>query len=76
LIPGSPDRRERPTRLAAQQSLEKLQAELNALTPKIGTQEGGYAFEKWFYDLAIFFELDARRGYKAGGRQIDGALTI
>jgi restriction endonuclease Mrr len=61
---------------ANQQSLEKLQSALNTLTPKIGTQDGGYAFEKWFYDLAIFFELDARRGYKADGRQIDGALTI
>jgi restriction endonuclease Mrr len=61
---------------ANQESLEKLQSALNTLTPKIGTQDGGYAFEKWFYDLAIFFELDARRGYKADGRQIDGALTI
>jgi restriction endonuclease Mrr len=64
------------TRLAAQQSLDKLQSALNALTPKIGTQDGGYAFERWFYDLAIYFELDARPGYKADGRQIDGAITI
>lgn len=64
------------TRLAAQQSLEKLQTTLNTLTPKIGSQEGGYAFERWFYDLAIYFELDARPGYKADGRQIDGAITI
>lgn len=63
-------------RLAAQQSLEKLQATLNELIPQIGTQTGGYAFEKWFYDLAIFYELDARSGYKADGRQIDGAITI
>ncbi len=63
-------------RLAAQQSLEKLQLILNELTPQIGTQTGGYAFEKWFYDLAIYCELDARPGYKAGGRQIDGAITI
>ncbi|MBP6782155.1 MAG: restriction endonuclease [Verrucomicrobiales bacterium] len=62
--------------LAAMQSLEKLQSDLNALTPKIGTQPGGYEFEKWLYDLAIFFELDARPGYKAAGRQIDGAITI
>src|ERR1700676_5312032 len=64
------------TRLAAQQSLEKLQTTLNTLTPKIGSQDGGYAFERWFYDLAIYFELDARPGYKADGRQIDGAITI
>jgi hypothetical protein len=63
-------------RLAAQQSLVKLQQQLTDLTPQLGTQEGGYAFEKWFYDLAIYFELDARPGYKADGRQIDGAITI
>ena len=47
------------------------------LAPKLGTQPGGYAFEKWFYDLAQFFEIDCRRPYKdPDGRQIDGAITI
>ena len=69
-------REQSSAQLAARQSLEKLQTTLNTLTPKIGSQEGGYAFERWFYDLAIFFELDARPGYKAAGRQIDGAMTI
>lgn len=69
-------REQSSAQLAAQQSLEKLQSALNALTPKIGTQDGGYAFERWLYDLAIYFELDARPGYKADGRQIDGAITI
>lgn len=64
------------TRLAVQQSIEKLQSQLEELTLQLGTQAGGYAFEKWFYDLAIYFELDARTGYKAEGRQIDGAITI
>ncbi|MCC5849712.1 MAG: restriction endonuclease [Verrucomicrobia bacterium] len=63
-------------RLATQQSLEKLQTALTGITGKIGTQEGGYEFEKWIYDLAIYYELDARPGYKAAGRQIDGAITI
>lgn len=63
-------------RQAAQQSLEKLQTTLNGLSSKIGTQEGGYEFERWIYDLAIYFELEARTGYKAAGRQIDGAITI
>lgn len=63
-------------RKAAQQSLERLHAALNTLVAKIGTQEGGYEFERWIYELAIFFELDARPGYKATGRQIDGAITI
>ena len=63
-------------RQAAQQSLEKLQTALNGLATKMGTQEGGYQFERWIYDLAIYFELEARPGYKAAGRQIDGAITI
>ena len=63
-------------RIAAQQSIEKLAARLTEITPQLGTQEGGYQFERWFYDLAIYFELEARPGYVAGGRQIDGALTI
>jgi|APCry1669189034_1035192.scaffolds.fasta_scaffold24935_2 restriction endonuclease Mrr len=67
---------EEAKRRAAQQSLEKLQSALNGLVTKIGTQEGGYEFERWIYDLAIYFELEARRGYKAEGRQIDGAITI
>jgi hypothetical protein len=63
-------------RIAAQQSLEKLKTSLTDITPQLGTQTGGYAFERWFYDLAIYFELEARSGYKANGRQIDGAATI
>jgi restriction endonuclease Mrr len=62
--------------LVAQQSLEKLQNSLADITAQLGTQTGGYAFERWFYDLAVYFELDARPGYKAEGRQIDGAITI
>lgn len=67
---------ERAARAAAQQSLEKLENRLTEITPQLGTQPGGYAFERWFYDLAVYFELDARPGYKAQGRQIDGAITI
>lgn len=61
----------------AAQSITKLQDELMALIPKQGTQAGGYAFEQWFYKLALFFELPARPPYKdRNGRQIDGALTL
>jgi len=60
----------------AQQSIEKLQEKLTGLMPKLGTQSGGYDFERWFYELAVFFELESRPGYKADGRQIDGAITI
>jgi len=61
---------------STQPSIGKLQKELDGLIPDLGTQEAGYAFEKWFYDLAVFYELYARPGYKTGGRQIDGAVTI
>jgi restriction endonuclease Mrr len=67
---------EMSARVAAQQSLEKLQNRLTEITSQLGTQLGGYAFERWFYDLAIYFELEARPGYHANGRQIDGALTV
>lgn len=66
----------RAVQIAVQQSVEKLQASLMTLMPELGTQSGGYAFERWFYGLAIYFELEARPGYKADGRQIDGAVTI
>jgi hypothetical protein len=69
-------RDEMAARLAAQQSIEKLQARLTEMTSQLGSQAGGIAFERWFYDLAVFFELDARPGYRADGRQIDGAVTV
>jgi len=42
-------REEREKTNNARQTLEKLAQHLNSLTSKQGTQEGGYAFEKWFY---------------------------
>jgi hypothetical protein len=57
-------------------SINRLQEELVGLISQQGTKAGGFAFEKWFYNLAVFFELQARPPYKApDGRQIDGALT-
>lgn len=67
---------ERQKTIAANQSLEKLSQQLRDLVPKQGTQDGGYAFEKWFYELVNFFEIPARAPYKVDGRQIDGSLTI
>src|SRR5690606_26290873 len=49
---------------------------LNELTPKLGTSQGGYGFEGWFYHLADFFEMQCKRPYHSGGRQIDGSLTV
>ena len=53
----------------------KLQSRLDTLHSKVGTQEGGYAFQDWFYDLLDFSEITNRRPYNSGGRQIDGSLT-
>jgi len=59
------------------ESLEKLDQRLKELVPEMGTQKAGYDFEKWFYDLAVFFEVQARKPYKdTNGRQIDGYLSV
>lgn len=53
----------------------KLQQHLDTMHPNVGTQEGGYAFEDWFYQLLDYCEIPNRRPYKTDGRQIDGSLT-
>jgi hypothetical protein len=53
----------------------KLQQRLDAMHPNVGTQEGGYTFEDWFYQLLDYCEIPNRRPYKTDGRQIDGSLT-
>ncbi len=60
----------------ARQTLEKLGQKLNELISKQGTQEGGYAFEKWFYKFVTYSEIPARPSYKTDGRQVDGSLTL
>jgi len=70
--------RARVERVNIQRSLtdrSKLQQILDAMHSKIGTQEGGYAFEDWFDQLLIFCEIQHRKPYITGGRQIDGSLT-
>ncbi len=54
----------------------KLQQDLDALHAHVGTQQGGYSFEKWFYELLDYSEITNRRPYKSDGRQIDGSLTL
>lgn len=54
----------------------KLQTQLDALHPAVGTQQGGYDFQGWFYDLLDFSEIQNRRPYVSAGRQIDGSLTF
>lgn len=57
-------------------SLETLSAQLTDLCTRVGTQEAGYAFQDWFYDLLDYFEIQNRRPYTHGGRQHDGSLTL
>lgn len=71
--------RARAERTRVQRSLTdkaKLQQRLDALHPSVGTQKGGYDFQDWFYDLLDFCEIQNRRPYVTGGRQIDGSLTL
>ncbi len=54
----------------------KLQQRLDTLHSAVGTQQGGYEFQDWFYDLLDFCEIQNRRPYVSAGRQIDGSLTF
>lgn len=56
--------------------LEELSTRLNNLVSELGTQEGGYKFQDWFYDLMDFFDVPSRRPYWQDGRQIDGSITL
>jgi len=67
--------RQKADKLASRQALEKLQSRITDLHARIGSQESGYTFEEWFFDLVQFFDLEHRRPYKTNGRQIDGSIT-
>lgn len=54
----------------------KLQQCLDDLHSAMGTQQGGYDFQDWFYNLLDFCEIQNRRPYVILGRQIDGSLTF
>jgi hypothetical protein len=49
---------------------------LGTLQSAVGTQQGGYDFQDWFYDLLDFSEIVNRRPYVSNGRQIDGSLNV
>lgn len=71
--------RARDERTRIQRSLSdkgKLQTRLDTLHTAVGTQQGGYDFQDWFYDLLDFCEIQNRRPYTSAGRQIDGSLTL
>lgn len=68
---------DRERQVASQKTLQSLEEELKELLTKVGTQEGGYAFEEWFYKLVAYAEMVARCPYKdPDGRQIDGSVTL
>lgn len=62
--------------IANRTTLEKLADRLKRLALEMGTQDAGYAFQDWFYDLVTFSETLHRRPYVTGGRQIDGSVTV
>jgi hypothetical protein len=71
--------RAREERQRIQRSLTdktKLQQRLDSLHSAVGTQQGGYDFQDWFYDLLDYSEIQNRRPYVTNGRQIDGTLTL
>jgi hypothetical protein len=71
--------RAREEREAAQRkrvSIVGLGQRLDDLAPQMGTAPGGYAFQDWFYDFLAFSEIESRRPYNTGGRQIDGSITV
>lgn len=59
----------------SQQTLRKLNERMDELATRLGTQEAGYDFQSWFYDLIQFNEIPHRRPYTQAGRQIDGSIT-
>lgn len=66
----------RLTNARSQSDLAKLKETLDGLCKQLGTQDGGYEFQTWFYDLMDYFDIENRRPYVASGRQIDGSITI
>lgn len=66
----------RQKNISSQETLQKLNEKLAELAVRIGTQQAGYDFQKWFYDFVDYFEISCKRPYVVKGRQIDGSVTI
>jgi hypothetical protein len=60
----------------SRETLETLNSRLATLASRLGSNEAGYEFQTWFYDLMDFFEIMNRRPFTSGGRQIDGSVTV
>jgi len=59
----------------SRRDIQTLQERLEVLNTRLGTQQAGYDFQDWFFDLVDFFEIPNRRPYKHAGREIDGSIT-
>ena len=63
--------------LKREKDLASIRGSFDGLLPTLGTSEGGYAFQDWFYDEFIrYWEVEYRRPYKVAGREIDGSITV
>lgn len=69
-------REERQKVQRAQSDKAKLDERLKKLHIAVGTQQGGYDFQDWFFELLDFSEIVNRRPYVSNGRQIDGSLNV
>ncbi|RDI96867.1 hypothetical protein DVT68_19800 [Dyella solisilvae] len=69
-------REERQRIQRSQTDKSKLQQRLNNLHSLVGTQQGGYDFQDWFFDVLDYCEIQNRRPYISNGRQIDGSITL
>ena len=58
------------------QRTEQRVAIQDDLGRELGSQEAGYKFQSWFYDLLDFSEISNRKPYVHDGRQIDGSVTV
>lgn len=69
-------RAEKATVQRGRMDIDKLRQRVTDMHPQMGMAPGGYAFQDWFYDLLDFCEIENRRPYVTGGRQIDGSVTL
>ncbi|MCL4266412.1 MAG: hypothetical protein KJ069_24625 [Anaerolineae bacterium] len=60
----------------SQTDLQILNSRIDELAKKVGSQQAGYDFQDWFFDLLDFSEIVNRRPYWHDGRQIDGTTYL
>ncbi len=68
---------ERLRQLSIRQSnLNELKDNFCQIIAEKNPQKQGFLFEKFLYDLFLYFELDPKRSFKISGEQIDGAFSF